>query len=268
MKKVLFAIICLFCVCGARAANENAATSKEYVDTELATKQPTIPAAGDNVVMTFDSNATDGIGTKNIYDPSGDYASQTDALVTAATANAAVQMAINGEFYCKEWSTIVENDCWLWGIKSELHNSPNLLCTVSAREIASFDPQTSIMSNTYTDTRDHVQLCLFHSNGIVVAGSGIGCIDLLDAGQTKHYHFTSANDSDHIQIKHNGKARDFRLWFPVEPSTEYTFVAKALSVDPTTIGGMQVQIMLVPGNYTGDEIIPCGQNIYIPQNQQ
>ena len=117
MKKLIISIVCVCCAFGAYAENENAATSKEYVDTELATKQPTIPAQGNNVVMTFDSTANDGIGTKQVYDESASYASQTDALVTAETANAAVQMAIQGEFYCKEWSTIVENDCWLWGIK-------------------------------------------------------------------------------------------------------------------------------------------------------
>ena len=117
MKKFIIAIMCMFGIAPAYAENENAATSKEYVDTELATKQPIIPAEGNNVVITFDSNATDGIGTKQIYDESASYASQTDALVTAETANAAVQMAIQGEFYCKEWSTIIENDCWLWGIK-------------------------------------------------------------------------------------------------------------------------------------------------------
>ncbi len=119
MKKVLFAIICLFCVCGARAANENAATSKEYVDTELATKQPTIPAAGNDIVMTFDSTATDGIGTKQIYDETASYATQENTLVTAATANAAVQMAINGEFICTRYDPDNPTDCWWWGIQAK-----------------------------------------------------------------------------------------------------------------------------------------------------
>ena len=126
MRKI---IICLMMLCtfGTHAANENAATSKEYVDTELATKQPIIPAQGNNVVMTFDSTATDGIGTKQIYDESASYASQTDALVTAETANAAVQMAINGEFICTEYSTIDPTDCWLWGIKSEYYAKYDLI---------------------------------------------------------------------------------------------------------------------------------------------
>lgn len=107
----------LFYAFGGYAENEPAATSKEYVDTEFATKQPTVPAEGANVVMIYDSNATDGISTKQIYDATAGYVAQQDALVTAATANAVVQMAINGEFVCHEWNPDNSNDCWLWDIK-------------------------------------------------------------------------------------------------------------------------------------------------------
>lgn len=118
MKKIIIVIMCVFGIATAYAANENAATSKEYVDTELVTKQPTIPAEGANVVMIFDSTADNGIGTKNIYDESASYASQQDALVTAGTANAAVQMAINGEFECILYDPDNPTDCWWWNIKS------------------------------------------------------------------------------------------------------------------------------------------------------
>ncbi len=119
MKKFIIAIMCVFGVVGAYAENENAATSKEYVDAAVATKQPTIPAQGNNVVMTFDSGADDGIGTKPIYDETASYASQKDALVTATTANAAVQMAINGEFECVLYDPDNPTDCWWWNIKSK-----------------------------------------------------------------------------------------------------------------------------------------------------
>ena len=118
MKKFIISIMCVFGIATAYAENENAATSKEYVDTGLATKQPTIPAQGNNVVMTFDSTATDGIGTKDIYDETASYAVQTDALVTAGTANSAVQMAINGEFECVLYDPDNPTDCWWWNIKS------------------------------------------------------------------------------------------------------------------------------------------------------
>ncbi len=118
MKKFIIAIMCALCAFGAYAENNNAATSKEYVDAELATKQPTIPAAGNDVVMTFDSTATDGIGTKNIYDESASYSTQETALVTAATANGAVQMALNGELTCGMYVPDNPTDCWLWNLNS------------------------------------------------------------------------------------------------------------------------------------------------------
>ena len=118
MQKFIIAIMCVLGISGAYAANENAATSKEYVDTAVATKQPTIPAQENNVVMTFDSTAGNGIGTKQIYDESASYASQENALVTAGTANAAVQMAIKGEFECVLYDPYNPTDCWWWNIKS------------------------------------------------------------------------------------------------------------------------------------------------------
>ena len=126
MKKYIFLGIFVSSVTGAYAENDNASTSKEYVDAAIADKQPTVPAAGANNVMTYDSSATNGIGTKGIYDATGDYASQQNALVTAATANAAVQMAINGEFVCHEWNPDNSNDCWLWKIKEPVAQSRNL----------------------------------------------------------------------------------------------------------------------------------------------
>ena len=123
MKKFIIAITLVLCTFGAFAENENAATSKEYVDTELAAKQPTIPAEGNNAVMTFDSTADDGIGTKQIYDETASYATQENTLVTAATANAAVQMAIQGEFVCTEYSTIDPTDCWMWTIVPARHDA-------------------------------------------------------------------------------------------------------------------------------------------------
>lgn len=118
MKKIIISIMLVLGTAGAYAANENAATSKEYVDTAIAAKQPTIPAEGANVVMTFDSTADNGIGTKQIYDESASYVSQETALVTAQTANGAVQMALNGELTCQEYSTIDPTDCWLWNLNS------------------------------------------------------------------------------------------------------------------------------------------------------
>ena len=60
MKKIIFAI-CMLCTFGAFATNEEMATSREYVDAELTTMQPAIPAT-DTGVMTYDSTESTGIG--------------------------------------------------------------------------------------------------------------------------------------------------------------------------------------------------------------
>ena len=141
MKKIVIALMML-CTFGAYAANENAATSKEYVDTAIAAKQPTIPAEGNNVVMTFDSTADNGIGTKEIYDETAAYAEQQNALVTAGTANAAVQMAIQGEFECVLYDPDNPTDCWWWNIKS----AQRLPAGYTELEYITFD------GNSYIDT--------------------------------------------------------------------------------------------------------------------
>ena len=266
MRKIVIALMMLS-LFAAHAENENAATSKEYVDTEIATKQPIIPAEGNNVVMTFDNTAADGIGTKNIYDPSGDYASQQDALVTAGAANAAVQMAINGEFYCKEWSTIVENDCWLWGIRE----TTNLLRTPVVLNNATFDATTAILSNTWTTNKQYVSLYLLETDR-----SGLSSVtnfnfiimgNKMYAGQTYKTTFTSDGNTHYLLIKHNDST-DVGAYFAIEPLTTYTIVVKAIETDLSVVGGMKLQLMLVRGNYDGTDILPYGENVFIPQNVQ
>ncbi|MBO7509365.1 MAG: hypothetical protein J6T57_03775 [Alphaproteobacteria bacterium] len=117
MKKVIFAI-CMACTFGAFAANEESVTSREYVDAGLGAKQDTLTTTGAGV-MTFDSTQTDGIGQKPIYNPNGDYVAQADALVTASTANIAIQNAIAAEFVCIAWKNDDPNDeCLLVQIKN------------------------------------------------------------------------------------------------------------------------------------------------------
>ncbi len=113
MKKFLISVICALCMCSAFAAGENVATSKAFVDTAVAQKQDKIPAnSGTTQVLT--NTGTDGtVGTKDIYSASGEYATQMDSLVDAATMNAAVQNAINAEFKCVQYNPNDSSDCWL-----------------------------------------------------------------------------------------------------------------------------------------------------------
>ena len=78
-----------------------AVTSESYVDSAVAPLQDEIPAVDANTVLT-NTGVAGEIGTKKIYDETQDFATQTDALVTAETFNAAVQNAIDTEFVCIE----------------------------------------------------------------------------------------------------------------------------------------------------------------------
>ncbi len=100
MKKTIIAIMCVFNITTAYAENANISTSQYYVDTATATRQDAVPANNANTVMTYDSTSSDGIGTKAIYDTTAAYSEQKSALITADTANAAIQNGINGEFTC------------------------------------------------------------------------------------------------------------------------------------------------------------------------
>ena len=103
MKKFLFILFGLFVIAGAFAAGENIPTSKSYVDSKLGEKQGTI-LANDGVTQVLTNTGTAGeYGTKGIYDATGEYATQAQNLVDAATMNAGVQNAIDSEFQCIEY---------------------------------------------------------------------------------------------------------------------------------------------------------------------
>ena len=103
MKKFLFVLFGVFAVAGAFAAGDNIPTSKSYVDAAVATKQDKI-SANDGVTQVLTNTGTAGeYGTKGIYDANGEYATQAQSLVDAATMNAGVQNAIDSEFQCIEW---------------------------------------------------------------------------------------------------------------------------------------------------------------------
>jgi hypothetical protein len=119
LKRVVL-FLSLLCVGTAFAAGDKISTSKSYVDTQIATKQEKIPAVNTNTVLTHTN--TDGeIGEKAIYDATANYATQTDALVTAADANAAIQNAIDTEFVCTEWApnaAHTDDNCYIWNVQN------------------------------------------------------------------------------------------------------------------------------------------------------
>ncbi len=111
MKKFLFVLFSLFAFSGAFAAGENIPTSKSYVDAAVATKQDKIPANDGAARVLTNTGVAGEYGTKGIYDATGEYATQTQNLVDAATMNAGVQNAIDSEFQCIEYDE--NNECLL-----------------------------------------------------------------------------------------------------------------------------------------------------------
>ena len=116
MRKFLMTLLAVSVVRNAFAtAGDDDATSKLYVDTNVATRQDAATANNANTVMTYTDTAGT-VGTKGIYDASGSYAEQQNALVSADVANAAIMNAINMEFECAEWNPNDDTDCWKWRI--------------------------------------------------------------------------------------------------------------------------------------------------------
>ena len=99
-------------------------TSKDYVDTEVAKKQNTIPAAGTNTgtagtaVVTY-TNTAGTVGERGIYDGSGTYNSTNDAnkLATASALNSAINnlpTIETSKMVCED-----SPDCTLWRVTDQ-----------------------------------------------------------------------------------------------------------------------------------------------------
>lgn len=124
MKKLVFVVFALFAL-SVRA--DNTITSKEYVDGQVSNLQTQFPAKNTNTVVT-NTGTAGTIGEKAIYDTTGTYAEQQDALVTAGAFNTAVQNALESEFVCVEWLGDVHDNahCLLYEVKNAYHKSKNL----------------------------------------------------------------------------------------------------------------------------------------------
>ena len=116
MKKFIIAFIFGICAFGVYAETSEITTSQYYVDTKLSEKQDAAPANNANSVMTYDSTSADGVGAKAIYNETSTYETQKTSLVTAGTANDAIQNAINMEFTCAN-----PPKCTLWDMTAQTH---------------------------------------------------------------------------------------------------------------------------------------------------
>ena len=102
LKKILFTtVLCMFmtvvvAVATPTALDKKTVSSKAYVDTQVATKQIKIPAAGQagvgagETVMTYTANGNGEIGERGLYSDTSSYnaAADGDKLITASALNA------------------------------------------------------------------------------------------------------------------------------------------------------------------------------------
>ena len=123
MRKILISILCVFVGFSAFCAGENIPTSKSYVDSAVAQKQDKIPANNGATQILMNTGTPGNVGTKDIYDSTGAYGTQTESLVTAEQFNTAVQNAIDSEFECVGWNPNDSNDCWFVQIRSAVERS-------------------------------------------------------------------------------------------------------------------------------------------------
>ena len=263
MKKFLFILFGVFAVAGAFAAGENVPTSKSYVDSKLGEKQDTIPA-NDGATQVLTNTGTAGeYGTKGIYDANGDYSAQQNALVDAQTMNAGVQNAINTEFRCVEWAN--PNDHTSECLLMDALGYSNLLTNPAAVNNSTFDPETSIFSNTRPVSKNYLNLHIYTYTRTSYAPPSRTVItgNFNNVGEVIKRNFTSEAGMRYLYIKHNDSI-DIGAYFPIEPLTNYTILVKILSMDMSVVGGMKLQLMLVRGEYPYDDIILPENMVYMP----
>ena len=128
MRKILISILCIFIGFSNVAIGENILTTQSFVDSAVTQKQDKIPANNGTTQILMNTGTDGSVGTKNIDDSTASYGGQSDALIDAATMNAAVQNAIDTEFVCISWVNDDPNDeCLLVDIRGAApKRSPNL----------------------------------------------------------------------------------------------------------------------------------------------
>ena len=262
MKKLLLFLVITCMPIVTFAAGENIPTSKSYVDSKLGEKQDIIPA-NDGAARVLTNTGTAGeYGTKGIYDANGDYSAQQNALVDAQTMNAGVQNAINTEFRCVEW--VDPNDHTSECLLLDALGYSNLLTNPAAVVNSTFDPETSILSNTWTTTSTSFNLMIteYEKTAYYPLGRTLYSAQKR-AGDIVKQTFTSGADKHYLYVKRNSTT-DVGAFFPIEPLTNYTILVKILSKDMSVVGGMKLQLMLVRGEYPYDDIILPENMVYMP----
>lgn len=140
----------------------------------------------------------------------------------------------------------------------------NILQNPATLNYSTFDSETSILSNTWTTTSTTAYLMILeYQKTLYSSGRRTLYIAVLRAGDIVKQTFTSGADMHYFYVKRDG-TKDVGAYFPIEPLTTYTFLAKVLSTDMSVVGGMKLQLMLVRGEYPYDDIILPENMVYMP----
>ena len=278
MKKLLITLLLVVVsrVAFATAGN-NDATSKLYVDTNVATRQDAATANNANTVMTYTDTAGT-VGTKAIYDSTSSYAEQQNALVSADVANAAIMNAINMEFECAEWNPAFEEgvDCWKWRIHNstprpsgknlfDLQNSKVLLLSTNDVEILKKPNGYTV---TYPKTASNIYVLALVELGDI--NNFLGKTLTISAQSScinggKSMYFLVMRDDDG-----NSTGNGHTLAVPEHPDANLTKVAFLLY---GTAGGAGTNPSCTYYDIQVEEGSAATayepyQNLYLPQNQQ
>ena len=236
------------------------------IDTKLATQQDKLDFSANTVLVNTGVAGTPD--AKAIYDDTDSYATQQNALIDAATLNAAVQTAINSELVCAERKD--PNDpnspCYLFDIVTPVAQSRNLfdVSKLPARHVGGYG---TIFENngdgtiTVTDGIGSSTVNIMTTLGTAAPG--------LIPGNTYTLNFTTTGCTNHIYLGDPVKEKWAR-------GTSKTITQDMLNVwvyfyacyngetpSTATISNIQIEEGTVATPYQ-----PYGQNTYLPQNAQ
>ena len=250
--------------------NDTALPTVSAVNTGLDATQDTLGANKHADYVATYTNAPGELGEKGIYQDSGTYAEQQNALVDAGTFNAALQNGLDNEFVCANRPDAydpVTGNCWLWEIHNKTENkSPNLF---NVSKIAS-SPSYGFINN---------------GDGTITATSGannsnVGCTTLLvgvapslEVGKQYVLSFKKTRYGlDFIQLQfRQTNPYSYQRWYnntsiviTPEMLGNSTYVCFGVSAGSHTATIYDIQI---EEGTTPTPFQPYNANIYLPENQ-
>ena len=247
------ALLCIFVGFSAYATGENIPTSKSYVDSAVAQKQDKIPANNGATQILMNTGTPGNIGTKNIYDSTGEYGTQTESLVTAEQFNTAVQNAIDSEFECVGWNPNDQNDCWFIKIKSKEYSKYDLIG--KRRDYLMF-VRNSLASGTFDSTTKIATILIDtgYNGGNVQFGLG-PWVNNYVSGHKYYFYAKMRLTTPGVTVS---IYRDTKATVYMNPTTEWSIQGTIFESKFTTTG-YPVLECVYPG---GNQGVMIDQNVY------